>query len=146
MDSLGHRAQGEREPGVLRLADHPVLSNTASPFFFPRKRGSFERHSMIVPDPFNDFEDSRALAQAIVDTIREPLLVLDKDLRVVAASRSFFQTFKMNRQDVQGQPIYALGDGQWDIPELRLLLERILPQHMVMDDYEVEQEVSTIGR
>ena len=66
------------------------------------------------------------------------MLVLDKDLRVVAASRSFFLTFKMNRQDVQGRPIYALGDGQWDIPELRLLLDRILPQHTVMEDYEVE--------
>ena len=52
----------------------------------------------------------------------------------------------MNRQDVQGRPIYALGNGQWDIPELRLLLERILPQHTVMDGYEVEQEFSIIGR
>ncbi len=101
---------------------------------------------MIDHDPFNDFVDGRALARAIVDTIREPLLVLDKDLRIVAASRSFFLTFKMNRQDVQGRPIYALGDGQWDIPQLRLLLERILPQHAVMDGYEVEQEFSVIGR
>jgi PAS domain S-box-containing protein len=101
---------------------------------------------MIDPDPFSGLKDSRALAQAIVDTIREPLLVLDKDLRVVAASRSFFLTFKMNRQDVQGRPIYALGDGQWDIPQLRLLLERILPQHAVMDGYEVEQDFSVIGR
>ena len=53
------------------------------------------------PDPFSRIEDSRALAQAIVDTIREPLLVLDKDLRVVAASRSFFLTFGMSRQDVR---------------------------------------------
>jgi PAS domain-containing protein len=57
-----------------------------------------------------------ARAQAIVDTIREPLLVLDKHLRVVAASRSFYQTFKLDRQDVQGRPVYALGDRQWDIP------------------------------
>jgi len=86
------------------------------------------------------------LAQAIVDTIREPLLVLDKDLRVVAASRSFFLTFKMNRQDVQGRAIHALGNGQWDIPQLRLLLERILPQHSVMEGYEVDQDFSGIGR
>jgi len=101
---------------------------------------------MIDADPFDGFADGRALAQAIVDTIRQPLLVLDKDLRVVAASRSFFLTFKMNRQDVQGRPIYALGDGQWDIPQLRLLLERILPQHAVMDGYEVERDFSVIGR
>lgn len=101
---------------------------------------------MNDPDPFSSIEDSRALAQAIVDTIREPLLVLDKHLRVVAASRSFFLTFKMNRQDIQGRPIYALGDGQWDIPELRLLLDRILPRRSVMEDYEVELVFSTIGR
>src|SRR4029079_10439590 len=76
----------------------------------------------------------------------ERLLVLDKDLRVVAPSRSFFLTFKMNRQDVQGRPIYALGNGQWDIPELRLLLDRILPQHTGMEDYEVELDFATIGR
>ena len=67
-------------------------------------------------DPFAGIDDGRALAQAIVDTLREPLLVLDKDLRVVAASRSFYLTFKVQRQDVQGRPIYALGDGQWNIP------------------------------
>ncbi|MGP0090666.1 MAG: response regulator [Xanthobacteraceae bacterium] len=88
---------------------------------------------------------SGALTQAIVDTIREPLLVLDKDLRVVTASRSFYKTFKMVSRDVQGRPVYALGDGQWDIPQLRLLLEGILPDHAVMDAYEVEQEFAGIG-
>jgi two-component sensor histidine kinase len=96
--------------------------------------------------PFIAIQAGHPLAQAIVDTIREPLLVLDKDLRVVAASRSFYLMFKMNRQEVQGLPIYALGEGQWNIPELRLLLERILPRHSVMEAYEVEQEFSAIGR
>jgi chemotaxis protein methyltransferase CheR len=101
---------------------------------------------MSEPNPLTKIEDGLGLAQAIVDTIREPLLVLDKDLRVVAASRSFYLTFGMNRQDVQGRPIYALGNGQWDLPELRLLLERILPLHTIMDGYEVKQEFSPIGR
>ncbi len=96
--------------------------------------------------PFMDVDDGRALAQAIVDTIREPLLVLDKHLRVVAASRSFHQTFKTDPQDIRGRPVYALGDGQWDIPQLRLLLEEILPQHTVMEAYEVQQDFSGIGR
>ena len=91
-------------------------------------------------------EDGRALAEAIVDTIREPLLVLDKDLRVVTANRSFYLMFRMNRQDVQGRPVYALGDGQWNIPELRLLLEKILPEQAAMEAYEVEQDFSGIGR
>jgi chemotaxis protein methyltransferase CheR len=55
-----------------------------------------------------DVDDGRALAQAIVNTIREPLLVLDEDLQVVAASRSFYLSFKVDRQDVQGRPVYAL--------------------------------------
>jgi chemotaxis protein methyltransferase CheR len=97
-------------------------------------------------DPFAGVEDGRALAQAIVDTIREPLLVLDKDLRVVAASRSFYLTFRVERQNVQGLPIYALGDGQWNIPELRLLLEKILPRATVMEGYEVEHDFRGLGR
>jgi two-component sensor histidine kinase len=101
---------------------------------------------MSDTNPITGIEDGHALAQAIVDTIREPLLVLDKDLRVVAASRSFYLMFKANRQEVQGLPIYSLGNGQWNIPELRLLLEQILPRHSVMEAYEVEHEFSTIGR
>ena len=96
--------------------------------------------------PFADIEDGRALAQAIVDTVREPLLVLDKDLRVVAASRSFYLTFRVNRQETQGRLLYALGDGQWDIPALRALLEKIAPDHGVLDDFEVEHEFPEIGQ
>ena len=59
--------------------------------------------------------------------IRDPLLVLDQNLRVVAANRAFYQTFRMNRPDIRGRPIYGLGDGQWDIPELRLFLEDVGP-------------------
>jgi two-component sensor histidine kinase len=93
-----------------------------------------------------EVDGGHALAQAIVDTIREPLLVLDKDLRVVTANRSFYMTFRMQRQDVQGLPVYALGDGQWDIPELRSLLSDIAPQHGVMEAFEVKQDFAVIGR
>lgn len=96
--------------------------------------------------PFPGVADGRILAQAIVDTLREPLLVLDKELRVVAASRSFYKTFKLQRQDVQGLQIYTLAKGQWNIPELRLLLERILPQNAVMDAYEVERDFAGLGQ
>ncbi|MGZ9103137.1 MAG: sensor histidine kinase [Rhodoplanes sp.] len=102
--------------------------------------------SLVFPhrEPFID--SGHALAQAIVDTIREPLLVLDKDLRVVTANRSFYLTFTMNRQDVQGRPLYALGHGQWNIPKLRLLLENIASRQAVMEAYEVEQDFTGIGR
>ena len=92
---------------------------------------------MLDNQPFVENKDAAALAQAIVDTVREPLLVLDKDLRVLAASRSFYLTFKVDRADTQGRLLYTLGDGQWDISRLRLLLENIVPEHGVMDDYEV---------
>jgi two-component sensor histidine kinase len=95
---------------------------------------------------FIENKDAGALAQAIVDTVREPLLVLDKDLRVLAASRSFYLTFKVARSDTQGRLLYALGDGQWDIPRLRLLLEKIVPEHGLMEDYEVEHKFPEIGR
>ena len=101
---------------------------------------------MLDNQPFVENKDAAALAQAIVDTVREPLLVLDKDLRVLAASRSFYLTFRVDRADTQGRLLYALGDGQWDIPRLRLLLEKIVPEHGVMDDYEVEHQFPQIGK
>ena len=93
-----------------------------------------------------DADDASALAQAIVDTIRDPLLVLDQNLRVVTANRTFHETFRMSRQDTHGRPIYALGDGQWNIPELRLLLEDVGPEHTVMEAYEVDWDFPIIGR
>jgi PAS domain S-box-containing protein len=93
-----------------------------------------------------DFDDTRPLAQAIVDTIRDPLLVIDQHLRVVTANRAFYQMFTMTRQDVQGRSVYGLGDGQWDIPELRLLLKDVAPHHTVMEAFEVEQDFPVIGR
>jgi len=96
--------------------------------------------------PFIGNRDAGTLAQAIVDTVREPLLVLDKDLRVLAASRSFYSTFQVVSSSTQGRHLYELGDGQWDIPRLRLLLERIVPEHGVMDNYEVEHQFPDIGK
>jgi PAS domain S-box-containing protein len=97
------------------------------------------------PGP-TDFEHRRTLAQAIVDTVRVPLLVLDQDLRVVAASRSFYLTFSVSRQETQGRPLFALGHGQWDIPALRALLEKMVAEHGELEAYEVEHEFPEIGR
>ena len=95
---------------------------------------------------FSEVEDACALAQAIVDTVREPLIVLDKDLRTIAASRSFYLKFTTNPDDTRGKHFYALGNGEWDIPELRLLLQRIIPDHGAMDDYEVEHNLPRTGK
>ena len=85
-------------------------------------------------------------AQNIVDTVREPLLMLDPDLRVRSANRAFYQTFQVSREETEGRLIYHLGNGQWDIPALRTLLEDIVPQSAVFNDYELEHDFPAIGR
>jgi chemotaxis protein methyltransferase CheR len=95
---------------------------------------------------FTDVQDAWLLAHAIVDTVREPLVVLDQDLRVVAASQSFYVTFKVKADHTLGKLLYDLGDGQWDIPKLRVLLGKILPEQGAMEDYEVEHDFPGVGR
>ena len=85
-------------------------------------------------------------SESIVNTVREPLIVLDQDLRVITVSRSFYEVFKVKPEETVGQLIYDLGNKQWDIPKLRELLEDILPQKATFDDYEVEHDFVTIGR
>ena len=96
--------------------------------------------------PVTNLEDANILAQAIVNTIPEPFLVLDAGLRVLVASRSFYETFKVDQKDTQGRLLFALGDGQWDIPALRTLLETIIPDRVAMDGFEVEHDFPGIGR
>ncbi|WP_265519603.1 sensor histidine kinase [Nitratireductor luteus] len=104
----------------------------------------FRAHKLVAPANryIPKFDEARALAEAIVETIREPLLVLDEELRIVTANRSFRRMFKVSRREVQGRPFYALGGGRWNIPELRFLLANVLP----MDVCEVEADVPGIGR
>jgi PAS domain S-box-containing protein len=89
---------------------------------------------------------SQEYAESIINTVRRPLVILDQDLRVVTASRSFYEVFKVNPEETMGQLIYDLGNKQWDIPKLRELLETILPQKTTFDNYEVEHDFATIGR
>lgn len=93
-----------------------------------------------------EIEHERVLAEAIVDTVREPLIVLDRDLRVVSASRSFYRTFAMESRNTLGRMFYELGDGQWDIPALRKLLEDVIPGHRTIEAYEVEHDFPNLGR
>jgi two-component sensor histidine kinase len=88
----------------------------------------------------------RSLEEAIVDTVREPLIVLDEELRVLVASRSFYRAFDATRQETEGRPLYELGNGQWNIPSLRKLLEDIIPQHTTIEEFEVEHDFPAIGR
>ena len=90
-------------------------------------------------------EEARSLAEGIVNTVAEPLIVLNSDLQVVSASRTFYAHFQVKADETVGRKIYGLGNGQWDIPALRQLLEDILPHKKVMEGYVVEHDFPGIG-
>lgn len=91
------------------------------------------------------FQQARRAADGIVETVREPLLVLDGKLNVILASRSFYRAFSVVREATIGQCIFDLGNRQWDIPKLHKLLENILPENESFDDYVVEHDFPGIG-
>src|SRR5215216_1513174 len=91
-------------------------------------------------------EDIQDYALNIVDTVREPLLILDTTLRVRSANRAFYQTFQVSPEETVDRLIYELGNGQWDIPDLRTLLEDIIPASSVFNDFELEHTFPNIGR
>ncbi|SFP97971.1 PAS domain-containing protein [Tranquillimonas alkanivorans] len=91
-------------------------------------------------------EQDMALASDILETVRLPLLALDGDLRVENANEAFLHQFQVSRQETLGRLVYDLGNGQWNIPELRRLLEEILPEQSTVSDYRVEHDFERIGR
>ena len=99
-----------------------------------------------MPNALSADDDIQNYAQNIVDTVREPLLILDATLRVQSANRAFYQTFHVSPGETEGRLIYELGNGQWDIPDLRTLLEDIVPKSSVFDDFELEHTFPDIGR
>jgi len=88
---------------------------------------------------------ARDYADAIAETIREPLLILDADLHVRAANRAFYRTFRVSPAETEDRLIYDLGNGQWNIPALRALLEQILPGHTEFHDFVVDHTFPTVG-
>jgi PAS domain-containing protein len=92
------------------------------------------------------WEESWMYIKTVVDIVREPILILDKDLRVMAANDSFYRTFQVDPKDTEREIVYELGNGQWNIPALRKLLEDILPKNTFFKGFEVEHEFPFIGR
>jgi PAS domain-containing protein len=90
--------------------------------------------------------EAREYAESIVETVREPLVVLDTDLRVISVNDSFYQTFKVTPDDTKGKLVFDLGNHQWNIPKLRVLLEEIIPRDNQFQNFEVDHEFPTIGR
>jgi two-component sensor histidine kinase len=101
---------------------------------------------MNVEDLYRLLRTGHVQAQGIVDTVSDPMLVLDESLCVQSASRSFYETFRVDRYETIGQPVYALGNGQWDIPELRLLLSQVVPKSTAVINFEVEHDFPGLGR
>lgn len=91
-------------------------------------------------------KEGREFAESIVSTIRESLLILNGELRIVSASRSFYRAFKVKPKETKGEFIYDLGNRQWDIPKLRHLLEEIIPENTTFDNFEVEHDFPGIGK
>jgi two-component sensor histidine kinase len=101
---------------------------------------------MNTEDLYRLLRTSHAQAQGIVDTVPDPMIVLDASLCVQNANRAFFETFKVERDETIGRPLYELGDGQWDLPELRALLTQIIPKATAVINYEIDHDFPHIGR
>jgi len=90
--------------------------------------------------------DAQVLAEQIVATIREPLVILDARLHVVSANATFYKTFQVTAANTENRLLYDLGNRQWDIPCLRTLLEEIIPRHSQFEDFPVDHDFPGIGR
>ena len=90
--------------------------------------------------------EAQAYFESIVQTVREPLVILDRELRVVSANGAFYETFGITPADAERQVIYGLGNGAWDIPRLRELLEKILPTNSQFDRFEIDHVFPGVGR
>jgi len=92
------------------------------------------------------WEKSWTYIKTVVDVVREPILILDKDFRVMAANEAFYKMFQVGLKETEGKMVYDLGDGQWNIPALKKLLEDILPKKTFFKGFEVDHDFPIIGR
>ncbi|HLJ94629.1 MAG TPA: PAS domain S-box protein [Gemmataceae bacterium] len=154
-------ARALREGLVVGLANHTLLTardgterpidDSAAPI--RNRQGDVAGVVLIFRDISERRRTERAVqdalnfAEGIIATLREPfLVVLDKDLRVLRANRSFHQAFQVSQEETENRYVYELGNRQWDIPGLRTLLEEVLPHNHAFHDFEVEHDFPKIGR
>ncbi len=108
---------------------------------------NFETFEAVGVDFFDRlWEEGWTYIKTVVDVMREPILILDRDLRVMAANESFYRTFQVESRETEKKIVYELGNGQWNIPALRKLLEDILPKNTFFKGFEVAHEFPVIGR
>jgi hypothetical protein len=92
------------------------------------------------------WSDSWTYMRTVVDMLHEPFVILDKELRIIAANECFYQKFKMTTMQTEGKLLYNLGHKEWDIPELRELLEIILPKDTFFKGFELVQDFANLGQ
>ena len=107
-----------------------------------------KRSTQKIGDNFFEhlWEKSLTYIKTVVDVVREPVLILDKDFTVMAANETFYETFNVTKKDTENKVVYKLGNGQWNIPSLRKLLEDILPKHTFFKGFQVAHDFPVIGR
>lgn len=149
-----------RENCTVKLASHSLLigkdgtersiSDSAAPI--TNDRGEVAGVVLVFRDITERRKMERALAKAlgyaddIIATLREPFVVLDSDLRVKSANRSFYDTFQVTKEETENRLVYDLGNGQWDISGLRKLLDEVLSRNQSVHDFEVEHSFPELGR
>jgi PAS domain-containing protein len=99
-----------------------------------------------VPDAELVWRVAWTYIRTVIDTTREPFLILDAELRVLSANKTFYRFFRVKKSDTENTLVYELGNGQWDIPALRKLLEKILPKKTFFANYQVDHVFPVIGR
>lgn len=111
------------------------------------KKASSKSSKHVGADFFDEFwQESWTYICTVVDVLREPVLILDKKFKVLAANEAFYTLFQVSRADTEGKIVYDLGNGQWDIPKLRDLLEDILPKNTFFKGFEVDHKFPAIGQ
>lgn len=109
-----------------------------------------KKTAAIIPSGVDFFaqmwEDSWTYIKTVVDVVREPVLILDKNLYVLAANESFYRMFQVEIHETENELVYKLGNGQWDIPDLRRLLEEVLPKNNFFRGFKVTHNFPSIGR
>jgi PAS domain S-box-containing protein len=153
-------ARALRGETIFGLANHSLLiardgterpiDDSAAPIH--NEAGDVAGVVLVFRDCTDRRRHERAAAEAlryaeeILATLREPFVVLDKNLRVKTANASFYRAFHASEPETVGRLLYELGDGQWDIPTLRTLLEAAIPEKIIVEDFEVEHDFPAIGR
>ena len=101
---------------------------------------------MMLEDLYRLLKSGHVQSQGVVDTMTQPIVVLDQNLSVSTANNAFLRTFNVKRDDVLGSEFFGLGDGQWDIPELRLLISKVIPKAAAVIGFEVKHDFPEIGQ